>query len=96
MDYTRLSELLLAMPSDEELEALYHRPGIRKVNLSRRCLQQKDLLILLLRCEGRSFAEIGKELGLSGRAERTKMLPIKMRLKSDLNIEIDVEGVFTK
>lgn len=94
MDYTRLSELLLAMPSDEELEELYRRPGIKKANPYRRCLQQKDLLILLLRCEGRSFAEIGKELGISGSAVRTKMLPIKMRLKSDLNIEIDVERLF--
>lgn len=94
MDYTRLSELLLAMPSDEELEKLYHRPGMKKANPSRRCLQKKDLLILLLRSEGRSFAEIGKELGISGSAVRTKMLPIKMRLKSDLNIEIDMEGVF--
>lgn len=94
MAYTYLSELLRDMPTDEELEKLYLEAGIRKVNPARRCLQQKDLLILLLRLDGWSYARIGREFGVSANAVRAKMLPTKMRLKSDLNIKIDIEGLF--
>lgn len=94
MAYTCLSELLRDMPTDEELEKLYLEAGIRKVNPARRSLQQQDLLILLLRLDGWSYARMGKEFGVSGNALRTKMLPIKMRLRSDSNIEIDIIGYY--
>lgn len=89
--YAYLPELLNDMPSDEELKALYDEPARGG---HRRPLIQRDLWILQLRADGWTYGQIGKELGVSGSAVRTKLSPIKMRLTVDLKIAIDVPGIF--
>lgn len=87
----RLSLLLAELPPDEVLETLYtngNRPSCR------RHLTRKDLLILRLRAEGRTYAEIGVLFGITGRAIRAKLLPIKLRLTRDLDVVLDVPGIF--
>ena len=90
--YTSLSALLLDMPSDKELEALYGKPTR---GCHRRPLTQKDLYILQRRVEGWSYTKIGNELCISCSAVRAKLLPIKLRLTVDLKLQIDVPGIFS-
>lgn len=63
--YTKLSELLRDMPSDEELERLDKARGNLGGETKRRHVTQKDLYILRQRLDGRSYDSLCAELGWS-------------------------------
>lgn len=88
--YSRLSELLEVMPSDEELKELYAEKGYAESFMEGRYLTHRDLYIVQQRLAGRTYAAIGRELGVSGGAIRRVILPIYYRLVDTLGIEIDV------
>lgn len=88
--YSRLSELLEVMPSDEELKELYAEKGYAERFMEGRYLTHRDLYIVQQRLAGRTYVAIGKELGVSGGAVRRVILPIYYRLVDALGIEIDV------
>ena len=64
--YTKLSELLQELPSDDELCQLDWERGKLPARSIRGYVTQKDLYILRQRLEGRSYGSICEELGWDG------------------------------
>lgn len=92
--YTRLSELLRDMPSDEELKQLDKERGNLDSQTTRHRVTQKDLYILRQRLDGRSYDSICAELGWSRVQVRRNMQATRKRLIRDLRIELDVPRLF--
>lgn len=92
--YTKLSELLHNMPSDEELEKLDRERGNLDGHATRRRVTQKDLYILRQRLDGRSYESLCAELGWSRVQIRRNMQATRKRLIRDLQIELDVPKLF--
>ena len=92
--YTKLSELLRDMPSDEELERLDKARGNLGGETKRRHVTQKDLYILRQRLDGRSYDSLCAELGWSRAQVRRNMQGTRMRLIRDLRVELDVPQLF--
>lgn len=92
--YTKLSELLRDMPSDEELKKLDRERGNLDVRASRRRVTQKDLYVLRQRLDGRSYDSLCAELGWSRGQIRRNMQATRKRLIRDLRIELDVPQLF--
>ena len=92
--YTKLSELLHDMPSDEELEKLDRERGNLDGHATRRRVTQKDLYILRQRLDGRSYESLCAELGWSRVQIRRNMQATRKRLIRDLQIELDVPKLF--
>ena len=82
--YTRLSELLRDMPSDEELKQLDKERGNLDSQTTRHRVTQKDLYILRQRLDGRSYDSICAELGWSRVQVRRNMQATRKRLIRDL------------
>ena len=93
--YTKLSELLQELPSDDELCHLDRERGNLPARSTRRCVTQKDLYILRQRLEGRSYNSICKELGWDRVRLQRHIQATRMRLIRDLRIELDVPQLFT-
>ena len=93
--YTKLSELLQELPSDDELCQLDRERGNLPARSTRRCVTQKDLYILRQRLEGRSYDSICKELGWDRVRLQRHIQATRMRLIRDLRIELDVPQLFT-
>lgn len=93
--YTKLSELLREMPSDEELYQLDEESG-NTVTTSpqRKRVTHKDLYILQQRLAGRSNKNIGEEFGWSPKEVHRHIQATRKRLIRDLRIELDVPQLF--
>lgn len=88
--YTKLSELLQDMPSDEELLNLFVERGnvIRPGGTTPPT--NKDLQLLQMRRQDRTYAGIGAEVGMdAGQIQHQIVITIR-RLRRDFGIEIDV------
>lgn len=92
--YTKLSELLRDIPSDEELERLDKARGNLAGETKRRRVTQKDLYILRQRLDGRSYDSLCAELGWSRAQVRRNMQGTRTRLIRDLRVELDVPQLF--
>lgn len=92
--YTKLSELLRDMPSDEVLLQFDRERGNLISGKRRRRVSSQDLYILQQRLAGRTLRSIGGELGKSVEATRRQIWRSKVGLIRNLNVELDVPGLF--
>ena len=90
----KLSQLLQAMPSDEELLQLYRERGHPDTNSRRHRIDHNDLYILRQRLAGRSFESIGEELGVCREQVQRQIHLVRNGLVRDLKIELDVPALF--
>ena len=89
--YTKVSELLRDMPSDQELLELSIQRG-HIVGLSgRRTLRNEDLSLLKKKLDGQTNAAIAREYGVSHNNIRQRLVWIRKTLVNDLGIQIDLE-----
>ena len=89
--YTKLSELLRDMPSDQELLKLSIERG-HIVGLSgRRALRNEDLSLLKKKMDGQTNAAIAKEYCVSPNYIRQRLVWIHKTIIHDLGIQIDLE-----
>ena len=93
--YTKLSELLQELPSDDELCQLDWDRGKLPARSIRGYVTQKDLYILRQRLEGRSYGSICEELGWDRVRLQRHIQTTRMRLIRDLRIELDVPQLFS-
>ena len=93
--YTKLSELLQELPSDDELCKLDWERGKLPARSIRGYVTQKDLYILRQRLEGRSYGSICEELGWDRVRLQRHIQTTRMRLIRDLRIELDVPQLFS-
>ena len=93
--YTKLSELLQELPSDDELCQLDWERGKLPARSIRGYVTQKDLYILRQRLEGRSYGSICEELGWDRVRLQRHIQSTRMRLIRDLRIELDVPQLFS-
>lgn len=92
--YTKLSELLQDMPSDEVLFQLDWERGNLTGGRNRHRVSNQDLYILQQRLAGHTYRSIGEELGMSPKAVCHRILRIKAGLKRYLSVDLDVPGLF--
>ena len=92
--YTKLSELLRDMPSDEVLFQLDRERGNLTGDRKRHRVSNQDLYLLQQRQAGRTYRSIGEELGMSPKAVRHRILRIKVGLKWYLAVDLDVPTLF--
>ena len=92
--YTKLSELLRDMPSDEVLFQLDRERGNLTGGRKRHRVSNQDLYLLQQRQAGRTYRSIGEELGMSPKAVRHRILRIKVGLKWYLAVDLDVPALF--
>ena len=91
--YTRLSDLLRDMPSDDELKRLYAERGhvIRKN--STLIPTHQDLQLLQLRINGNSYESIGAEFHMDGKKVQHQISLTLERLWRSMDIELDVPAL---
>ena len=91
--YTRLSDLLRDMPSDDELKRLYAERGnvIRKN--STLIPTRQDLQLLKLRANGSSYESIGAEFRMDGKTIQHQVSLTLERLRRSMGIELDVPAL---
>lgn len=94
--YTRLSELLRDMPSDEALFQLDRERGNLTSGKKRHRISNRDLYVLQQRLAGRTYRSIGEEFGKRPEVVRRWIWSIKVALKWYLAVELDVPGLFEK
>ena len=92
--YTKLSELLRDMPSDEVLFQLDRERGNLTGGRKRHRVSNQDLYLLQQRLAGHTYRSIGEELGMSPKAVRHRILRIKVGLKWYLAVDLDVPALF--
>ena len=91
--YTKLSELLRGMPSDDELLALFIergnivRPGGKPPPTS------KDLQLLEMRRQGQSYDNIGEETGMDTKEVQRQISLTLKRILRDLRIDLDIPAL---
>lgn len=92
--YTKLSELLRDMPSDQELIELSiargNTPGVK----NQRALNNEDLSLLQKKAAGQRNADIARDLGVRPEAVRRQLAWIRKVLRQRLGIEIDMPDLF--
>ena len=94
--YTKLSELLRDMPSDEELAQLDRRYGKLPIAGKRQSpFTHQDLYILQQRQAGRTYQSIGQELGISQDVLRRRILTARRILQWNLKIKLDMPESFS-
>lgn len=91
--YTKLSELLRDMPSDEVLLQLDRERG-NIIGGRRRRVSHQDLYVLQQRLAGRTYRSIGEEFNQSPESTRRRIWKTKVGLKRYLAVELDVPGLF--
>ena len=91
--YTRLSDLLRDMPSDDELKRLYAERGhvIRKN--STLIPTHQDLQLLQLRINGNSYESIGAEFHMDGKTVQHQISLTLERLWRSMDNDIATAGV---
>lgn len=87
--YTRLSELLEAMPSDEELTQLFTEQG-NILDGRKSPPTQQDLKLIQMRVQRRSYDSIGEETGLGAKEAQHQISLVLNRIRRDLNIRLDI------
>lgn len=92
--YTRVSELLRDMPSDQELWAFSVMRGNVPSFGSRRPLNNNDLSILQKKAAGRRDADIARELGVRRDIVRRRLVWIRDVLRTKLGVRIDMPELF--
>ena len=92
--YTKLSELLRDMPSDEVLFQLDRERGNLTGGRKRHRVSNQDLYLLQQRLAGHTYRSIGEELGMSPKAVRHRILRIKVGLRWYLAVDLDVPALF--
>lgn len=92
--YTKLSELLRDMPSDQELIELSMARGIVPGIKNQRALNNKDLLVLQKKAAGQRNVDIAKELGVRPESVRRQLTWLRKVLRQRLGIEIDMPDLF--
>ena len=92
--YMKLSELLRAMPSDQELKEF----AILRGNVSgfgtQRMLNHEDLILLQKKQAGMRNAGIARELGVGAASVRNRLMWIQNVLKRKLGVQIDLPDLF--
>lgn len=87
--YTCLSELLQAMPSDEELAQLFTEQG-NILNGRKSPPTQQDLKLIQMRIQGCSDDSIGEEIGLGAKEVHHHISLTLNRIQRDLKICLDI------
>lgn len=91
---TKLSELLEAMPTDEELYQLFVERGRLVVGPKTRPLTTDDLKLLKMRVQKIGYQDIGKSIGLDAEKTRKKIAAIMSRIRRHLNLIMDVPELY--
>ena len=91
--YTKVSELLRDMPSEQELlefaSSRGNVPGLGDI----RPINRSDLLLLQKKAAGRQNADIARELGVSGASIHQRLAWIRRALKK-IGVQIDMPELF--
>lgn len=92
--YTKLSELLRDMPSDQELKEF----AIQRGNVSgfgtKRILNHEDLILVQKKQAGLRNATIARELGVRPESVRFRLMWIQKVLKRYLGVRVDLPELF--
>lgn len=91
--YTKVSELLRDMPSEQELLEFAASRGNVPVFGDTRPINRSDLLLLQKKVAGRRNADIARELGVSGGAIHQRLTWIRRALKK-IGVQIDMPELF--
>ncbi len=91
--YTKLSELLRDMPSDEELLNLFMERGNTVQYRRKTPPTNQDLQLLQMRSQEQSFAEIGEKVGADAEQVHSKISLTLKRILRDLRIDLDVPAL---
>ena len=92
--YTKVSELLRDMPSDQELLRMSIERGyIVNIN-GRRAITHDDLVLLKRKEAGQRDAAIARELGVGKENIRRRLVWIRATLRQRLGIQIDMPELF--
>lgn len=93
--YSKLSELLRDMPSDEYLAQLDQRYGkLCRSGRHQPPLTRQDLYILQQRASGRTYKDIGEELEISQDVLRRRVRTARRILQWNFKIELDIPELF--
>lgn len=93
-EYTKLSELLRDMPSDEKLEQLFSERGNIAGTGVKRPPTNADLQMLQMRQQAHSLSDIGKHFDMEATDVRQHIKRTLIRIRRDLNIELDVPELY--
>ena len=91
--YTKVSELLRDMPSEQELLEFAASRGNVPGFGDTRPINRSDLLLLQKKVAGRRNADIARELGVSGGAIHQRLTWIRRALKK-IGVQIDMPELF--
>ena len=91
--YTKVSELLRDMPSEQELLEFAASRGNVPGFGDTRPINRSDLLLLQKKVAGRQNADIARELGVSGGAIHQRLTWIRRALKK-IGVQIDMPELF--
>lgn len=91
--YTKVSELLRDMPSEQELLEFAASRGNAPGFGDTRPINRSDLLLLQKKVAGRRNADIARELGVSGGAIHQRLTWIRRALKK-IGVQIDMPELF--
>lgn len=91
--YTKVSELLRDMPSDQELLKLSIQRGYIVGLSGRRTLRSTDLSLLKKKLDGQTNAAIAREYGVSHNSIQQRLARIR-RILYGLGIQIDLQELF--
>lgn len=94
--YTRVSELLRDMPSNQELLKLSAERGHIAGMNGRRTLSHSDLVLLQRKADGCRDADIVREQGVTQNNIRRRLVWIRCMLRQRLEIQIDMPELFPK
>ena len=92
--YTKVSELLQDMPSDQELLEIFRAHGHIAGITGRRTLSNDDLSLLQSKADGRRDIDIARERGVSRDNIRRRLVWIRYVLRQKMGIQIDRPELF--
>lgn len=91
--YRLISELLRDMPSDEELLSLFIEQG-NSLHDEKTPPTNRDLQLLQMRSQKRSYDSIGEEVGLSAEKVQRQISLTLIRISRDLKIKLDIPELY--
>ena len=92
--YTKVSELLRDMPSEQELLEFASSRGNIPGFGTRRPINSGDLSLLQKKAAGRRDADIAKELGVTKENIRRRLVWIRRVLRQNMGVQIDMPELF--
>lgn len=92
--YTKLSELLRDMPSDQELRKFSIMRGNVPGFGTKRMLNHEDLILIQKKQVAKQNASIARELGVRPESVRSRLMWIQNVLKRKLYVQIDLPELF--